>query len=71
MFKVDESLSCFSLYFDGSADLLLHKKGSIKSAQLCWVNVKTDKTWQKSQAATALWVVLNAVIVTLLSADDL
>lgn len=57
----------FLVYFDGSADLLLHKKGSIKSAQLCWVNVKkTDKTWQKSQTATDLWVVLNAVIVTLL-----
>lgn len=46
------------------------KKGSIKSAQLCWVNVKTGKTWQKSQAARDLWVVAHAVIVTLLSAGD-
>lgn len=60
----------FLVCFDGSADLLSQKKGSIKSAQLCWVNVKTGKTWQKSQAARDLWVVAHAVIVTLLSAGD-
>lgn len=59
----------FLVYFDGSTDLLSHKKGSIKVHN--WVNVKTGKTWQKSKAATDFWVVPHAAIVTLLSADDL
>lgn len=49
--------------------ICFHKKGRIKGAQLCWVNLKTGKIWQKSQAATDLLVIEHAVIVTLLSAD--